>query len=87
MKNHWLYLKGQRDTIQEINHMLKKFVGYNINPLDKLFLDMRNEVIKFFQKNRDKLKFFTDGIKSFDYNFEVDEKNDIVTGVIFTLNP
>lgn len=67
--------------------MLKKFVGYNINPLDKLFLDMRNEVIKFFQKNRDKLKFFTDGIKSFDYNFEVDEKNDIVTGVIFTLNP
>lgn len=87
MKNHWLYLTGQKKTIKEINQLLKKFIGYSINPIDELFLDMRNEILIYFKKNPDKLKFFTDGIESFDYNFEVEEKKDIVTGVIFTLDP
>lgn len=86
MKNHWLHLKGKKNTIQEINSLLEKFIGYNINPLDVLFIDMRNEIIKFFQKYHDKLKYFTDGTEPFDYNFDVDEKNGEVANVTFTVD-
>jgi len=86
MKNHWLHIKGKRDTIQELNQLLKMFIGFGIDPIDELFLDMRNEVVKFFRNHKDKLKFFTNGIESFDYNFEIEEKNGIVTNVVFTVD-
>lgn len=86
MNNFWLNRKGQRETIREINRILKKFIGYSINPLDALFFDMRNEILVYFQKHQDKLKYFTNGVDPFDYNFEVDETNDIVTKVVFTLD-
>lgn len=86
MKNHWLYLKEKKQTIKEINKLLRKFVGMSVNPVDMLFILMRDEVIDFFKngKGKDKLKFFTDGISPFDYNFEVDDRNGFVTKVVFT---
>lgn len=86
MNNFWLYRKGQRETIREINRILRKFIGRSINPLDALFYDMRSEILLYFQKHQDKLKYFTNGVDPFDYNFEVDEKDDIVIKVVFTLD-
>ena len=82
-KNHWLYSQGKRRVIRIINGLLQKFIGRKIMPLDKLFNDLRGVVISYFKKEPDHLKYFTDGITPFDYNFEVEEQNGHVTNIDF----
>jgi hypothetical protein len=87
MKNHWLYVRGKRQTIREINFILSTFIGKSINPIDKLFLDMRADVITYFRNHPDKLKFFTDGFLPFDYTFEIEERQGKVSFVEFVIEP
>lgn len=82
MKNHWLYRIGRRTTIRELNRLLAKFVGRKTSPLDDLVADMRKEVLKYFKKHHDNLKYFiNDG--SLDYRFQIEERNGFVVSVEF----
>ena len=83
MGNYWVNRRGKRLATREINGLLVKFVGHKIAPLDDLFAAMRKVVLKYFKNNADKLKYFTDDLEPFDYNFEVEEQNGYVTNVDF----
>lgn len=83
MRNHWLYHRGKRLAIRDINGLLSKFVGHKIAPLDELFADLCKVVIKYFKSHQDKLKYFSDGQDPFEYNFEVEEQHGYVTHVDF----
>ena len=81
--NYWTTRRGKRLATRKINGLLIKFIGHKVQPLDDLFTAMRKVVIKYFRQNPDQLKFFSDGNDPFDYNFEVEERNGIVTSVDF----
>jgi hypothetical protein len=58
-------------------------VGHKLNPIDDLSASMRKAVIKYFKKNPDDLKFFSEDNEPFDYKFEVEELGGYVTKVDF----
>lgn len=82
MVNYWLQRKKKKLVINEINDLLKSFIGKSIVPIDKLFFDMRKEVLNFFKLHNHKLKVFSNG-KPFNYTFEIEEENELVINVTF----
>ena len=81
--NYWTNRRGKRLATRTINGLLVKFIGHKIHPMDDLFIAMRKVVIKYFRQNPEQLKFFSNENDPFDYNFEVEERNGIVTSVDF----
>jgi predicted glycosyltransferase involved in capsule biosynthesis len=81
-KNFWLNHKGKKKITQNINSLLKKFVGRDVDPIKETFDAMRKVVVKYFKKNPDDAKFFSDD-ELFDYGFEIEENNGIITKVDF----
>ena len=82
--NYWTNRKGKRIATKSINNQLvKEFVGHKLNPIDELFAKMRKVVIKYFKNKPEQLSYFTNSNETFDYNFEIEEKNGFVTNIDF----
>ena len=77
--NHWLDLKQKHIAIQQINKLLYKFVGRQIDSKSDLYIAMRKVVIRYFKDNMDKVKYFTH------YDFEIEEVNGHITVAKFHL--
>lgn len=77
--NFWLNHQGKRKVAQNINRLLKKFVGRKIDPIQETFKTMRKVALRYFKKNPDDAKFFDQEI----FDFEIEENNGIITKVDF----
>lgn len=81
--NYWINRRYKRFATDAINAMLSKFIGRKIKPIDDLFSAMRKIVIKYFKANPDQIKYFTINNEPFDYDFEIEEEDGVVTDVEF----
>lgn len=80
-KNPWVERKNKQEVLKEINQKLEKYKGRNLLPLDKLINQLRRTVIKYFRSRPDKVKLFTDDWMNYDFDFEIEEKNNIIIDV------
>ncbi len=82
MQNVWLKRKGRRRVVNQLNIVLKRFVGYNADPLDSLVAEMRREVLRYFKSHSDDLKLFMEN-GTLDYRFNISHNKGKVVAVEF----
>lgn len=82
MKNIWLKRSGRRHTVNELNRILGRFVGYAADPLDAIVGEMRKEVLRYFKSHQDELKLFVEN-GSLDYRFNISHAKGKITGIEF----
>lgn len=82
MQNVWLKRKGRRRVVNQLNVVLKRFVGYNADPLDVLVAEMRKEVLRYFKSHSDDLKLFMEN-GTLDYRFNISHNKGKVVAVEF----